>query len=449
MSEPDRRKTRRRALWFFLGVVGLIVASMAGIFVETWLGAAHVIERERRLVAERIAALRTERASKPNYFEPAEEGNSWDPIVEALEALFQVRLGSPGCFPPYPSDADSKPSPEVVKAAFAKVDGPLQLLKRALRRRWAEPSYRYEEHFNMPLTTDSTAWGAAFIMGEVAVHRHEEGRVEEAADLLIAGWGMADHVAAKGWSNIERARIACVWIFADRLKTMLSNHQLPTRTLERLEKALATPELHRPDVMDFLRRDDVLWRMGILAWIDGTFKGEEFGPGPKPKARHFFSYRVLGAEWLTKKARFMEGIEAAVRLPFRDCERRMEELEGTILSQNSVINNAGGFDARFIIKQAAEDRVTTSLARLAIALARYREEVGEWPGDLAGLAPKYLASIPTDGMNACPFRYWVKDQSATVYALGPDGDDDGGATGRVYPDGDVSWTVKRRSAEVK
>lgn len=94
-----------------------------------------------------------------------------------------------------------------------------------------------------------------------------------------------------------------------------------------------------------------------------------------------------------------------------------------------------------------------TLARLAVALAAHGAEKGAYPATLEDLAPRFVARIPVDPWNGQPFRYVNRGDSATLYSLGGDGDDDGGRPvsddSNDDEDGDVVWTIKRRSAVAK
>jgi hypothetical protein len=83
---------------------------------------------------------------------------------------------------------------------------------------------------------------------------------------------------------------------------------------------------------------------------------------------------------------------------------------------------------RAAARNAARAQATVSLARVAIALERYRLAHGALPERLADLAPRFLDPVPPDPVNGQPLRYrrGVGDQF-TLYSLGMNGRDDGGA----------------------
>ncbi len=79
---------------------------------------------------------------------------------------------------------------------------------------------------------------------------------------------------------------------------------------------------------------------------------------------------------------------------------------------------------KFAIAQSYLD-----LARVAIALERYRLANGSYPTSLTALAPKYLPEIPHDIINGNPLNYSRRDDSFVLYSVGLNQTDDGGQVG--------------------
>lgn len=66
------------------------------------------------------------------------------------------------------------------------------------------------------------------------------------------------------------------------------------------------------------------------------------------------------------------------------------------------------------------------LARLAVALAAFRVETGEYPESLSQLVPEYLAAIPIDPYSGQALRYHALGDACRVYSVGANLRDDGG-----------------------
>jgi len=87
-----------------------------------------------------------------------------------------------------------------------------------------------------------------------------------------------------------------------------------------------------------------------------------------------------------------------------------------------------------------QDRVVKNeslrqLAVAAIALKRYELRHGRLPGDLRELQPEFLRELPIDFYDGKPVRYRIEaDGGFTLYSVGADFQDDGGAPGK-----DLLW----------
>lgn len=80
-----------------------------------------------------------------------------------------------------------------------------------------------------------------------------------------------------------------------------------------------------------------------------------------------------------------------------------------------------------LLEKAAQMECRREMSLAAVALERYRLRHGEWPTNLAALAPEFLKQVPWDWMSGEPLRYRRNnDGSYLLYSVGLDGRDDGG-----------------------
>jgi hypothetical protein len=110
-------------------------------------------------------------------------------------------------------------------------------------------------------------------------------------------------------------------------------------------------------------------------------------------------------------------------------------LEGMMLPSDSA------FERRLAYQQSSVD-----LARVAVALERYRLAHGEFPGSLDTLAPQFIEKLPHDVIGGQPLHYRHTDDGQFVlYSVGWNETDDGGVvsfreSGSVDTDkGDWVW----------
>jgi len=80
------------------------------------------------------------------------------------------------------------------------------------------------------------------------------------------------------------------------------------------------------------------------------------------------------------------------------------------------------------VKKFASGQESVDLARVAIALERYRLSQGQYPESLDPLAPQFIASLPHDIINGQPLHYRrTADGQFVLYSVGWNETDDGGA----------------------
>jgi hypothetical protein len=114
-------------------------------------------------------------------------------------------------------------------------------------------------------------------------------------------------------------------------------------------------------------------------------------------------------------------------------------------------NQLAGLLARYVPLSRAELRC----AAVALAAERYRLDHGRWPEAPAQLVPDYIGQLPSDPFDQAPLRYRRLEDGLMIYAIGPDGRDDGGALGKeglAAPGTDLGfrlWDVPRRRQSVR
>jgi hypothetical protein len=90
------------------------------------------------------------------------------------------------------------------------------------------------------------------------------------------------------------------------------------------------------------------------------------------------------------------------------------------------------FNAEFLwegdfLKKIAAGQSSVDLARVAIALERYRLAHGEYPDSLNALAPQFIVKVPHDVINGQPLKYRREaDGQFVLYSVGWNERDDGG-----------------------
>jgi hypothetical protein len=120
-------------------------------------------------------------------------------------------------------------------------------------------------------------------------------------------------------------------------------------------------------------------------------------------------------------------------------EKKLEDASGIQARMVRIIAPAYARLVKLDLRSIALFRV----ARLGLAVERYRLAVGKLPDLLGELVPGYLDSVPKDPFDGAELRYKRLGKGYVVYSIGEDGSDDGG---REYPrrerkDPDENWDV--------
>ncbi len=83
------------------------------------------------------------------------------------------------------------------------------------------------------------------------------------------------------------------------------------------------------------------------------------------------------------------------------------------------------YSARF---SDTKSRTQNNLLMVALALRAYKMEHEKYPAALTELAPEYLEQIPNDPFSLKKaFPYSLQGEQYSLYSIGPDGEDNGGA----------------------
>jgi len=450
-SAKARPRIARRVVLIALGLVALNLSLGIGCFLSKWIPAGKALLQEELRVREECDALDAQRVYRPIFFEPSDEDNSWEPLSEAIESIGALTKEQLRAFPSFRDEEEGALPPEEVAKVVAKVEADFVVLKSALRRRWVDPFYYFGFGFHLPLPLVEKSIRVCRILADRASALLEEGRPEEAVDRLILAWGMADHLAVKGFLVNELVRITQGEIAASRLNSFLGDARFDSKALARLEGVLSALDRARPDILECFRRDHLLSRQGIISVGEGG-DTKLLYPGGKliGMPHHLFSVRIMAADCLVILADLFRGVETAATLPLRDRLSRLDELEKEALARKNPMVSLLMLDVSRCWRHYAMDGLRMSLARIAVALARHQGDLGAFPASLEELVPKYLPAIPSDEISGSPFGYSVSGDLATVYSWGEDQDDDGGIPvvnesndDGAVEDGDVVWTVKR------
>jgi len=195
------------------------------------------------------------------------------------------------------------------------------------------------------------------------------------------------------------------------------------------------------------RREHVMGAASIIAVLDGKADSELI-PGSKNTVWMRIPLRFMAASYFDKKPELDLKIEQAIAMEVPQRLERLDKISNEVTTERKSVFMLLLTPALMRCwRQQASDIQGFGMARLAVALARHREDKGAFPQTLEGLAPRYLAAIPRDPFRGQAFDYRIVDGAAKLWVWGEDGDND---AGRPVPDdmdedGDIVWTVNRKA----
>jgi len=121
----------------------------------------------------------------------------------------------------------------------------------------------------------------------------------------------------------------------------------------------------------------------------------------------------------------MEECFRIARLP--PCQRRQAIVaaEARYRQSRRILGRVVGFPAG-VMRRDVEESMRIDLARIILAVERYRLSHAGLPETVDQVVPAYLAAVPEDPFSGAPLRYRRTERGFVVYSVGEDRKDDGG-----------------------
>jgi hypothetical protein len=233
-------------------------------------------------------------------------------------------------------------------------------------------------------------------------------------------------------SNLVREAIDEATVIT--FERVLALGEPPPDALESLQRDLIA-EGERSRLRDAIRGErammnDLLDKLATgqlsVSNLSSSAGGDVARVGDGPGAAFYRHNQVMELETLTEAVevagrpphtwwRYLDRFEAKFR-PKRDEAHRLADVFHDLLTPSL----ARTFEA--------EGRTLASLRVVALLAAseRYRQSRGRWPDAAAELVPEFLDAVPLDPYTGEPLRLTHKADRLVGYAVGRDGQDDGG-----------------------
>ncbi len=432
-----RRRRRLRALLIVAGVVlALVALAFVGVLVYGWYWQGKLDEEVARMRAQGTL-LTWQQVLDRGKDLPAEKNSA----LVYLKAFGQLQ-DTPQAKVTEGLDEDlgARPSPTTMDllASVAKADAqglatifsavPLSEgcypLEATGRDPWVLPPLRHCKKVS----------SAAQLCGRLAGFHAAGGRPAEAAQCLTGALGLASSFGSK--EAVLEHQVRCA---------------TDVRTVAALERSLALCQLGAEELRTL--------RAGLLR--EGSDRSIAWGQTVTRSHAHYVLASARRSSPRTGRAGF--GIIPGVRqrvdflyqtaadeaarlaaLPPREAIAGMAPHTATLADEPVPVEAVWlGYYREMQTEMKA--RMLLSVAAAALAVEQYRLEHGRWPDSLDQLVPEFLDSVPDDYFGSGKLRYVHTGQGVTVYSVGPDGSDDGGALEqRTFPSPPTTYDLPFR-----
>ncbi len=456
-SSAGRMAARRR--WWFIAtlvVIAPLLLALTGILaVVLWLMGMHGAAL-RKVNAE---VARIQAAGEPITTADLYAHNRVPAGTKDITPLWLAALGS---IDEQKFGADAKPLPIVgegpsndlppadVAAAeelLAKYDGSIQLILVATQ---ADGECRipveFDDGFSALLPNVQKMRYVAALMklrGRVAVAKGDTPQAVESVEAMFA----ASRALAQQQLLIEHlVRLATANMALREVEFLLNEADLTDEQLIRLKKHVEALDFQQGLVNSEMGERAMGYHaFHHLEQMNGPEVGGRPNPGPGSltKAEDCRMYLDLQRQTLD-----------AAREPFPEALVRAEQVEGQLKDLVGATNPLEklNYMVTLLIMPASQGAFAATgrnmahrdLVRCAIAARQYEGQHGELPKALADLVPEFLPAILADPMDGKPLRLIAADDGLTIYSIGRDQKDDGGADRDQSGEPDLAVRVKRK-----
>lgn len=280
----------------------------------------------------------------------------------------------------------------------------------------------------------------AMVLRLRAIAELQNGESDKALEDVNLIFRLADASRVEPFMISQLIRAAVLQIALQPIYEGLADGEWSDRQLAELDSGLSKVDLlgayqlsmHRDlifqqSVADYLRRHP-----GEIANMSSDSGDDPKPPGP------FVMTLIPGGWFYQNELRCVRGAEDYC-LPAVDASggllspSSIRRAEAAIETETRHVNAYNMLERMLLpslLKPAitfAYDQNSVNLARVAIALERFRLAHGQYPDSLDSLSPQFIASLPHDITNGQPLHYQkTEDDQFVLYSVGWNETDDGG-----------------------
>jgi hypothetical protein len=473
LDPPDRRPPPRRKRFLWLGALTLLSLCLLGWGWYTYLSLSSTRQIEEAVAeTDRLdPGWRQEEleATRPNI---SDEENAALCVLE-VKRLLPSPWPTPRPVSTPSSDGASvgtgstrtilddlatlPPEVQLTAAQIGELREDLHkaAAARAEARKLARlPRGRYA--FSWPLTLFPAAFpgqdarAATRVLGMDAALRAQEGDANGALAAARAMVNAGRSIGNEPDTMCQLARLACQAFAVGNLERTLAQGQPSPPMLAALQEALQE-EAAEPLLLISLRGERARLHRMFEAVRSGEIQPSQVAAVSGWQAT---AVNLGGGTYLRRAhAPCLRYLNEAVEIAKLPPERQRPEWQRLEAKARELPLLARMWAPTFTRTAGAFQRNQALLRAACVgpALERYRCAKGQWPDSLASLVTAgLLGEMPADPYDGKPLRYRRLTDGVVVYAIGPDGKDDGGTLNRQNPTATGSdigfrlWDVPQR-----
>jgi len=354
----------------------------------------------------------------------------------------------------FPVPAQPQTPAADVMLALSKYDPAIEELRQASRLPYSRFPLEYDKENPAALSMShlATLKECALALQLRAIAELQTGQSDKALEDVKLMLRLADSIRTEPILASHLVRIAILRLALQPIWEGLAEHRWSDAQLAELDRNLAGLDF----VADYRLaiRGEVVLLQGLFDYLRRHPEELPYWCQPEDAPRSGlgrFLFRLIPSGWFYQNQLRYSRAGAEFYLPLADvnrgiispaANRRAEVALKADIKRPSLYNlfermllpAPGRLVTRFANAQAY-----VALARVAIALERYRLAHGEYPETLDALVPQFIAKLPRDVINGQPLKYRrTNDGRFVLYSVGWNETDDGGSVA-VTKNGHVDW----------
>ncbi len=274
-----------------------------------------------------------------------------------------------------------------------------------------------------------------------------DGDLRGALENTSAMFSIAEHTASDPLVVMQLVAIAIDQIAIGTLEAVLASG---TATAE----DLAAANIH--DHLSYRKQLEKAFRLEEAFWLSIVFQMMSGTGGPVPSGNEWLPFQTPGVlvppyrVFLLKNdvATYRDNMRQLTVLagkPYYETKEEWEALEQKLGSRPQGILSKVTLSALTSLARAiARGEAQRGVARVGLAMCRYRAAKRAFPETLQELVPEFIPAVPRDPFDGQPLRLKSTEQELVIYSIGPNGEDDGGVPfDKEEQTGDITFRLTR------